>query len=471
MASPSSVNNVNYDPKTDKARKASSNDPGWKYGYWANLANRDQVTCTLCDTIVSGGIKRLKQHLAGGYGDTKICSKTTTAIRKEMRDYLESKRRKRAIFLDDNEQQEEEEDVMVVDAAAESVQVQQDEPIESQGSKVQPSSGTAAKHRRATYLYKDTTSIKTKANQASKQKSIMEMLQKSPKDVVDERRKGCSQPTIASKMKSKEEMNYVDMQWALWFYECGYKPPSPYQLGQPLLKDAVKLTSTMREEHERAWKHYGCTLMSDGWSDRRGRHLINFLVNSPEGTYFLESVDASSEVHDAFMLADLLGKKIEEIGKEKVVQVITDNGANYKATGRILMERFPSLFWSPCAAHCLDLMLEDIGNLKEFKKPIPQGARGCDCGEDENGLTWELVDQAVGASSSLRGRNLPRNANKRARVSHSRFDFEEDFGSANEEEEDQDPHDDVDVTDSEDAHDDVGGENTEAAPDEFEDGY
>ena len=71
MASPSSVNNVNYDPKTDKARKASSNDPGWKYGYWANLAIRDQVTYTLCDTIVSGGIKRLKQHLAGGYGDTK----------------------------------------------------------------------------------------------------------------------------------------------------------------------------------------------------------------------------------------------------------------------------------------------------------------------------------------------------------------------------------------------------------------
>jgi hypothetical protein len=22
-------------------------------------------------------------------------------------------------------------------------------------------------------------------------------------------------------MKSKEEKNYVDMQWALWFYECG----------------------------------------------------------------------------------------------------------------------------------------------------------------------------------------------------------------------------------------------------------
>ena len=71
---------------------------------------------------------------------------------------------------------------------------------------------------------------------------------------------------------------------------------------------AMKLTSNMREEYERAWKYYGCTLMSDGWSDRRGHDLINFLVNNLEGTYFLESV-ASSEVHSANMLADLLDKK------------------------------------------------------------------------------------------------------------------------------------------------------------------
>jgi len=131
----------------------------------------------------------------------------------------------------------------------------------------------------------------------------------------------------------------------------------------------------MREEHERAWKHYGCTLMSDGWSDRKGRHLINFLVNSLEGTYFLESIDASSEVHDAYMLAGLLEKKVEEIGKDKVVQVVIDNGANFKAAGKILMDRVPTIFWSPCAAHCLDLMLEDIGNLSEFKKPITRARR------------------------------------------------------------------------------------------------
>jgi hypothetical protein len=156
------------------------------------------------------------------------------------------------------------------------------------------------------------------------------MLRRTPEEVVDERLPGSYQPTILASAKSNEDKHYVDMQWALFFYECGvpfnaaaprqfqiaieattqfgsgYKPPTPYQLGEPLLQEAVKSTNTMREEHEHAWKHYGCTLMSDGWSDRRGRHLINFLVNSPEGTYFLESVDASSEVHERKLVGLIL---------------------------------------------------------------------------------------------------------------------------------------------------------------------
>jgi hypothetical protein len=143
MALLPSVNNENYDPKVDKARKANSNDPGWKYGYWANLQKPDKVTCTLCDTEISGGIKRLKQHLAGGYGDSKMCPKTTTTIRKEMKGYLESNKRRRPLFNEDGDEPlEEPADVMVVNAVAapaaraESVQVEDTAPIEFQASKV-----------------------------------------------------------------------------------------------------------------------------------------------------------------------------------------------------------------------------------------------------------------------------------------------------------------------------------------------
>jgi hypothetical protein len=83
------VNVDDYDPMADPKRRARSNDPGWKYGYWTEIENRDKVTCNFCKTVTAGGIKRLKEHLAGGYADTMMCSKTTTEIRKEMRAYLE----------------------------------------------------------------------------------------------------------------------------------------------------------------------------------------------------------------------------------------------------------------------------------------------------------------------------------------------------------------------------------------------
>ena len=53
-------------------------------------------------SLIYRGIKRLKQHLAGSFGDTETCTMTTTAIRKEMRDDLEtSMRRSPASLIDD----------------------------------------------------------------------------------------------------------------------------------------------------------------------------------------------------------------------------------------------------------------------------------------------------------------------------------------------------------------------------------
>jgi hypothetical protein len=122
------------------------------------------------------------------------------------------------LFLHDDEQQGDS-DVVVVEL----VDLEKDSNVigSSQGSKV-PSSGTAAKQRHATYLYRPPISGKTNATAAPKEnKSVLEMLRKTPEEIVDERRKGCSQSTIPANMKSKEEKDYVDMQWTLWFYECG----------------------------------------------------------------------------------------------------------------------------------------------------------------------------------------------------------------------------------------------------------
>ncbi|XP_074351687.1 uncharacterized protein LOC141690823 [Apium graveolens] len=153
--------------------------------------------------------------------------------------------------------------------------------------------------------------------------------------------------------------SYKVMVESIYQFGPGLKPPTFHDLRMPLLKKSKEETEKLREKHDKAWRKYGCTLMIDGWTDRRGRHLINFLVNSPEGTIFLGSVDASGESHDGQMLDNLLEKLIKDIGEKNAMQVVFDNGSNYKLAGGILEIRLP----------------EDIGKIPSIKKSINQARR------------------------------------------------------------------------------------------------
>ena len=51
------------------------------------------------------------------------------------------------------------------------------------------------------------------------------------------------------------------------------------------------------------------------------------------------------------------------IGVQNVVQVITNNGSNCVSMGNMLEDEFPSIVWTPCASHCIDLLIEDIGKI------------------------------------------------------------------------------------------------------------
>ena len=76
---------------------------------------------------------------------------------------------------------------------------------------------------------------------------------------------------------------------------------------------------------------------------------------------FLKLVDASDRVKDANLLFQLLDEVIMEVGVTNVVQVITNNASNYVLAGKMLESKHKTIFLTPCVAHCIDLMLEDIG--------------------------------------------------------------------------------------------------------------
>ncbi|RVW97934.1 hypothetical protein CK203_021220 [Vitis vinifera] len=127
------------------------------------------------------------------------------------------------------------------------------------------------------------------------------------------------QSTLNSKWKQEEREEMLLQNFGPWF-----KPPSMHELRTWILKEEVNDLSIIMEDHKKLGNNMDVQLCQ--------------MVGQME-------------------------KVVEEIGEENVVQVITDNASNYVNAGMRLMEKRSRLWWTPCAAHCIDLMLEDIGKL------------------------------------------------------------------------------------------------------------
>jgi hypothetical protein len=61
---------------------------------------------------------------------------------------------------------------------------------------------------------------------------------------------------------------------------------------------------------------------------------------------------------------------IADVGENNVVQVITDNGSNYKKAYRLLTNEYLHIAWQPCLAHTINLMLKIIGEFPDHESVI-----------------------------------------------------------------------------------------------------
>ncbi|XP_020112072.1 uncharacterized protein LOC109726710 isoform X3 [Ananas comosus] len=195
-----------------------------------------------------------------------------------------------------------------------------------------------------------------------------------------------AQPSVDDAQKQKH--NDADKKIALFFFhnsisfaasksshyqamvdaiaECGpgYKAPSFEVLRSTLLEKVKGEVNDNYRKLREDWKGTGCTILTDSWSDGRSKSLLVFSVASPRGTHFLKLVDVSSHADDACYLYELLDSIILEVGAENVVQIITDCRMSNACVGTLLLKKYPSLFWSPCASYMVEKILEDISKLE-----------------------------------------------------------------------------------------------------------
>ncbi|XP_011011287.1 PREDICTED: uncharacterized protein LOC105115911 [Populus euphratica] len=149
-----------------------------------------------------------------------------------------------------------------------------------------------------------------------------------------------SQPSIKSAMASKEKEHNTRKVIARWWYNVNvpFNGAKSYYY-RPII-DAI------------------ASMGHDGWSNRRNVPVVNFLAYSPRGTIFLKLVDTSGLRKDTETLLEMFDEIVKEMGQENIIQFVSDNESAFKAAGKALQQRYGTFFWSPYAAHCIDLMLE-----------------------------------------------------------------------------------------------------------------
>ncbi|XP_024019615.1 uncharacterized protein LOC112091068 [Morus notabilis] len=308
-------------------------------------ANRQKVRCNYCQREFSGGVYRMKFHLAQIKNkDIVPCTEVPNEVCERIRSILSAPKNQKTTKKPK------------VDQAAAVVNDRHNSSSASGGFQPNDDGSTSQNGSACPSLLFP--------NPSPNRQPEVEEAQRQKQDNADKRIAvfffhNCV-PFSAAK-----SMYYQEMVDAIAECGVGYRAPSYEKLrSSPLDKVKVEIHDSYRKYRDE-WRETGCTILCDSWSDgSRTKSLVVFSVTCPKGALFLKSVDVSANKDDANYLFELLESVVLEVGVENVVQVITDVAASYIYAGRLLMAKYNSLFWSPCASCCIDKILEDLGNLE-----------------------------------------------------------------------------------------------------------
>jgi hypothetical protein len=90
--------------------------------------------------------------------------------------------------------------------------------------------------------------------------------------------------------------------------------PTYEELQGPILQTEKNDSNTRLEDLKKSWEATRCTVIFNGWTNGKGRTLLNFLVYCPRGTMFIKSVDALAHVKNMKLLCELMDGFIKEVG-------------------------------------------------------------------------------------------------------------------------------------------------------------
>lgn len=347
---------------------SQKHDPAWKHCEMFKNGERVQLKCIYCCKIFKGGgIHRIKEHLAGQKGNASTCLRVQPDVRLLMQESLNG------VVMKKRKKQKLAEEITTYNAATSDIAAFTDSCGLNTEVDLLPMP-EAIEQTSNLFLNRDEGGNNIGGR---KKKSRIRKASSSNNNAM-----------VLAINQSKRVNNHVHMAVARFLLDARvpldavnsvyFQPmidviasqgpevagPSYHDLRSWVLKASVQEVRNDIDQCSSTWARSGCSVLVDEWITGKGKTLINFLVYCPEGTMFLRSVDASSLINSMDSLYELLKEVVEEVGVRNVLQVVTSNEERYIISGKRLTDAYPTLFWTPCAAHSIDLMLEDFKKLE-----------------------------------------------------------------------------------------------------------
>nr|XP_022912053.1 uncharacterized protein LOC111423030 [Onthophagus taurus] len=151
---------------------------------------------------------------------------------------------------------------------------------------------------------------------------------------------------------------------------CAYKPPSRYQLSNPLLES--EYTRVKAAVSSKISEAPILSLQMDGWSNCRNDSISNFVINTPLPVFY-KSIHTENNRHLATFLASEIEKVLKELGASTFPAIVTDNRANIKKAREIVSSKYDYITNYGCIYYGLNLLVEvflKLDHFSNFKKNI-----------------------------------------------------------------------------------------------------
>lgn len=316
---------------------------------------KKKAQCNYCAKVVSG-FTRLKYHLAGERGDVSPCGEVPATVKELMKEQIQelekgkSRNEIEKINLPDislkrkptsySKHAKERKIGMIQNAGSNSGEHTINDPASRVNGMVSFSVSTICSERASCDQEEEDIALR------KAKKCIGRFLYEMGTDF-----------NVTTHMSLRRMINGIHN-----CHQVEYEFPSHQELKGWILQDEVKEMLHHLNGIRDTWATTGCSIIVDGWKNKKGRNLMNFLVDCPWGPICFKLCDISSFSDDVDALVLLFEQVIVEIGVENVVQVVSHSASEcMKSVGSCLMDKHPTLFWTVSASHCIEMILKKIG--------------------------------------------------------------------------------------------------------------